>query len=308
MNKVYEVIIIGADTAGLTAGIYAGRKKMDALILTKRLHGQSVYANSVQNFPGFISISGLELVSNIRKQVENLGVPIKNDSEALSIEKKGENFEIRTDNGSFAAKTVIIATGRRPKPLGVKDEARFLGKGISVCALCDAPFYKDKEVAVIGGGNSAFNSAYDLLVYAKKIHLLQHRDKFIGDEVLYEQLKNSGKVEFLTGVEVREIKGGRFVEGLVYEDLKTGEMKELAVTGIFVNIGQAPNSAFVEGVVEMNKYKEIVVDPKTNATSVPGIFAAGDVTDIRYKQFIIAAADGTKALLSAFEYLRNFKK
>ena len=303
---IFDLIIVGADSAGLTAGIYAGRKKMNAVILSKQIGGQSLYAARIENYPGIQSVSGTNLVSAIKKQVERHGIAIKDDTEIISVAKEGDVFSLKDSRGNiYGAKTLIIASGGSPKLLGIKGEKEFMGKGVSVCATCDAPFYDNKTAAIIGGGNSAFDSAYDLLQYAQKIYLLRHRDKFIGDELVYEFLKRSGKVEFIICAETQEIKGGQFVDSLTYKDLKTGEDNELKVNGVFVNIGQVPNSNFMEGLLELNKYKEIITDARNGSTSQPGIFAAGDVTDGRYKQVILAAADGAKALLSAAEYLRR---
>jgi thioredoxin-disulfide reductase len=304
----YDLIIIGADAAGLTAAIYAGRKKINALVLTEKVGGQSVYTDNIENYPGFLEISGLELVARIKKQVQKFGVPIEEGEKVVSIEKKDDRFIIQTDEAShYETRAIVIATGGRWRKLNVPGEEQFIGKGVSFCAICDAPFYKGKDVAVVGGGNTAFESACDLLKYANKIYLLQHRDKFIGDKDRQEKLEISGKVEFLTSAETREIKGRNFVESLVYEDLTTGEMKELKVGGIFINIGQVPNSSFAEGLLELNDRKEIVIDKATNQTSLSGIFAAGDVSDIKYKQSVIAAAEGTKAALSACDYLKRIK-
>lgn len=309
----YDVIIIGSDMAGMTAGIYAGRKKINALILTKIIGGQSLYAGRIENYPGFLSIPGFRLVSQTHDQVKQFGAPIKDNTTVAEVCRIDDGFFLvkTLNNEEYKTKTVIVATGVYPKYLGIPGEKKFFGRGVGVCSVCDAPFYKDKIVAVIGGGNSAFDAAYDLLSYAQKIYLLQHRDKFIGDESIFEKLKDSGKVEFLVNAEICEIKGEKFVESLVYENLiavnEKEKIKEIKVDGVFVNIGQIPNSQFVENLVELNKKREIVVDHKTNSASVPGIFAAGDVTDTPYKQAILAAAAGAKALLSAADYLRKNK-
>lgn len=302
---LYDIIIIGADAAGLTAGIYAGRKKMNAVILTKKVGGQTFYSSNIENYPGFSSIFGVELISKMRSQVEKFGVPIEEDAEVVSVEKNSDGFFVLANEKKYRAKSVLIASGKRQRPLGVKGEEEFLGKGVSVCAICDAPFYQDKDVAVAGGGDSALESVYDLSKYARKIYLINHSEKFKGDEVMFAKIKEIGKVEIITGGEIREIKGTKFVEAIIYEDLKTGKIKELKVAGVFVNIGHIPNSGFVKNLVKLNGLGEIAIDPKTNATSVPGIFAAGDVTDIKYKQFVIAAAEGAKALLAAAEYLKK---
>lgn len=302
---VYDLIIIGSDAAGLTAGLYAGRKKLNTVILTKKLGGQSLYTDRIENFPGFLTIAGAELVSKIKEQVDKFGVAIEEGKEVIGFAKDGQFFIIKTSEDAYRAKAIIVATGSHWRSLGVPGEKEYMGKGVSICAICDAPFYKDKDVAVVGGGNSAFESAQDLLDYANKIYLLQHRDKFIGDKSVQTVLEKSGKVEFITNAETREIVGAKTVESLVYEDLLSQQKKELKVDGVFVNIGLIPNSAFAENFLKLNERKEIVIDPKTNSTSVEGVFAAGDVTDIKYKQFVVAAAEGAKAALSAFKYLRN---
>jgi thioredoxin-disulfide reductase len=308
---IYDLIIIGADAAGLSAGIYAGRKKLNTIILTKKLGGQSLLTDNIENYPGFLEISGVELVSKMKKQVEKFGVPIKEGEEVLEIRFHTASavnrisFVVKTKEKEHRAKSDLVATGMRRRPLNVPVENEFMGKGVSVCTICDAPFFVGKDVAVIGGGNSAFESAYDLLKYADKIYLLQHNDKFKADKALYERVKQSNRVEFLTNAEIQEIKGLKMVEEMVYEDIKSGQTKKLKVSGVFINIGQIPNSSFVENFLELNEYKEIVIDLKTNASSVPGVFAAGDVTEVKYKQSIVAAAEGVKAALSAFEYLRN---
>lgn len=295
---IYDLIIIGGDAAGLTAGIYAGRKKVNALILTKKSGGQSLLTDSIENYPGFLKISGLELIGKLKEQVQKFGVPTE-EKEVTDISGEINNFVVKTNDGDYNTKTIIIASGSRWRPLNVPGEKEFMGKGVSICTICDAPFFSGKDVAVIGGGNSALESANDLLKYAKKIYVLQHKEEFVGDSILLDKLKKEKKIEFFTNAETREIKGSKFAESLVYENLKTKEKNELKVSGIFINIGRIPNSSFAEGFVELNEYKEIVIDPKTNATSVSGVFAAGDVTDIKYKQFVVAAAEGAKAALSA---------
>lgn len=304
MKKNYDLIIVGADAAGLTAGIYAGRKKADALILSQKIGGQSLFTDNMENYPGFLKISGMELIGRLSEQVKKFEVPVK-EEEVLSVSGDIGDFSVKTQGGEYKAQKIIIATGSGWRPLNIPGEEKFMGKGVSVCAICDAPFYSGKDVAVVGGGNSAFESALDLLKYAGKIYILQHREKFVGDAVPFEKLKKEKSVVFITSAETKEIKGDKFVEGLLYEDLKTGETKELKVSGVFVNIGRIPNTSFLKDFVDLNERGEIVIDSKTNTTSRPGIFAAGDVTDVKFKQFVIAAAEGAKAVLSATDSLEN---
>lgn len=305
---IYDLIIIGADAAGLSAGIYAGREKLKTLILTKKLGGQSFYTDHIENYPGFLKISGTELILKMTEQAEKFGLVIKEGEEVLSIKKTGGYFLAETKNDRYETKSIIVASGRHWRELNVPGEKEFVSRGVSVCSICDAPFFAGKNVAVVGGGNSALESALGLSKYANKIYLLQHRKKFKGDKAAQNKLKESGRVEFLTNAETREIRGDKFVSALVYEDLASGEKRELKVDGVFINIGQVPNSSFVEGFLKLNSQKEIVVNLQNNAASVKGVFAAGDVTNIRFKQSVIAAAEGVKAALSASEFLRDLRR
>ncbi len=301
---VYDSIIIGSGPAGLTAGIYAGRKKMDVLILTKKIGGEASMAYTIENFPGLPKITGAELIAKMREAAERCGAAVKEGEIISKIEKRKDNFLIKTEKGDFfEAKTIIIASGRMPKKLDVPGAKEFESRGLSFCTICDAPIFAGKDVAVVGGGNAALNSALDLLPYANKIYLLQHREKFIADEATMEKLRAAAKVVFLTNAETREIKGKKFVEGLVYEDLLSKTEKELAIQGVFISIGQTPSADFVKDFLKLNEKGEIITDCATNSTSVAGIFAAGDATNAKYRQYIIASAEGAKAALSAHEYL-----
>ncbi|MBU3925667.1 FAD-dependent oxidoreductase, partial [Patescibacteria group bacterium] len=224
--------------------------------------------------------------------------------EVESIKKAGQNFLIKTKEGeSFETKTIIIATGKILRQLNVPGEKEFKNKGITYCSICDAPLFSGKDVAVVGGGNSGMESAMDLIKYANKVYLMSRGEKIKGDEFLQDKLKKTGKVEFITNVEIKEIKGNKFVEKIIYKDKKSGEEKELPVGGIFVNIGWVPATNFLEELIETNNHGEIITDSKTQQTSLAGIFAAGDVTDSLYKQIVIAVGDGAKATLSAYNYL-----
>ena len=303
---IYDLVIIGGATSGLTAGIYAARKKLNAVILTKEIGGQTLQTESIENFPGFEKISGPELIDKMKEQVLKYGLPLKSGTEVKSISKTGDIFEIVANiSDEIKAKSVIIATGKNPRRLNVPGEKEFENRGVVYCSTCDAPLFGGKTVIVAGGGNSGLNSAFDLLKYAVKIYVMENSGKLIGDEFLQEKLKSSGKVEFMTGVEIKEIKGATFMEGVVYLDKKSGEEKILKAQGLFVNVGWSPSSSFVKGFLKTNEYEEIVIDPKTNETSVKGVFASGDVTDIKYKQCVIAAGEGAKAALSAYDYLKN---
>lgn len=301
----YDLIIIGADSAGLTAGIYAGRKKLNTLILTKQIGGQSLLTNTIENYPGFDLIGGIDLISKIKNHVVKYGIEIK-EEEVVSIEKREKDFSVKTKNGeSIETKSVIIATGKVPRRLDVPGEKELENKGVSFCSICDAPLFGGKIIAVIGGGNSGLETAMDLTKYAEKIYIFEYTSKLKGDEFLQDKLKQGGKVEFILNTEIKEIKGRDFVEKIVYLERKTDKIKDLPVGGVFVNIGWDPATLFLGKLIDLNSRGEVIVDPKTMATSVKGIFAAGDVTESIYKQIVIAAAEGAKAALSAYNYVMN---
>jgi len=303
---LYDLIIIGGGPAGITAGIYAVRKKLNTLIITKEWGGQITRANEIQNWPGIKNISGIELIN---KMVDHLKaydsvLEIREGKEVIDLEKKGDCFIVRDNDEEFQAKAVIIATGKIPRSLNIPGEEKFKGKGVSVCATCDAPLFKDKVVAVIGGGNAGLDTALDLTKYASKVYVLEFLEQIKGDPITKEKLEKTGKVEFYTNVAAKEIKGDKFVESLIYEDRETGEDKELKVDGMFIAIGLAPNAGFAAGLVEFNEAGEIKVDSE-NKTKTPGLFAAGDITDVKYEQVIIACGEGAKAALSVYDYLKN---
>jgi alkyl hydroperoxide reductase subunit F len=238
-----------------------------------------------------------------RVKPENDTITIKENAEVLGVEK-GEIIEVKTNSGDYQSRALIIAHGRIPKKLNIPGEDKFKGKGLSYCVHCDGPFFKDKDVAVIGGGNAGLEAALDLVNHAKKIYLLEFMPQLAADEVLQERLKEFSQIEVITNTAVKEIKGEKFISALVYEDRNNEETKELAVEGVFSEIGWIANSSFLKGVVELNQSGEIKIDA-ANRTSQPNIFAAGDITDIPEKQIIIAAGEGAKAALSAYRYLKS---
>lgn len=303
---VYDLIIIGGGPAGISAGIYAVRKKLNTLLVTKEFGGQMSKAHEIENYPGITSITGTDLVKKFVEHLKKFDVEIKEGKNVREIKKAGNGFEgVLEDGEKFEAKTIIIASGQNPRPLKVPGEEEFLGKGVTYCSVCDAPFFKDKDVVVIGGGNAGLDAALDLTKYANKIYVLEFTDELAGDESTQEKLKKTGKVEFVVNAATKEIKGDKFVESLVYEDKKSGETKELKVQGVFIEIGYVPSSGFIKDLVEFNKGGEIIINKQDNSTKTGGVFAAGDVTDIAYKQIIIACGEGVKAALSVYDYLQK---
>ncbi|MFA5129055.1 MAG: thioredoxin-disulfide reductase [Patescibacteria group bacterium] len=303
---MYDLIIVGGGPAGFTAAIYAARRAMKTLILAKEFGGQAVYASKVENFPGFDLIPGYELMEKMKAQAERLGAEIKN-VEAMEIKKEGEVFFARDkDGGSYKSRTIVLSFGAVPRKLGLPNEDKFKGNGISYCATCDAPFYKNKNVAVVGGGNAALDAALLLAKFAKQVYLIHRRDEFKAEEVRVNDARKLQNVEIISNSEVKEIKGEKNIEGVMVQRNDTGETRDLEVNGIFVEIGHIVESDFVSKMVALDERKQIVVNDK-NETNVPGVFAAGDATIVPWKQIVIAAGEGAKAALTAYSYLQKIK-
>lgn len=302
-KTLYDLVIIGAGHAGLAAAIYAARKKLNTVILTKKIGGQSLLTNKIENYPGLKLISGAELIAASQKQAESYGVKIIEGVKIKQIKENNNKFELLTSQNSYQAKTVLITSGKIPRHLNVAGEKELTGKGISFCSICDAPLYSNKDVAVVGGGNAGLDAALDLTKYANKIYVLEFADRLLGDELTQEKLRKSNKVTFILNAATKEIKGEKIVESLVYQDRKTEQMQTLKVGGVFVAIGVVPSTGFVKDLLKLNKQKEIVIDLATNATNIPGIFAAGDVTNVVFEQCVIAAGEGAKAALNIYNYL-----
>lgn len=312
---MYDLIIIGGGPAGITAGIYAARQKLNTLLITKDFGGQVARkAVMIENYPGFEEISGLELIQRFEKHLrrasarsDGQNVDIEKD-EVSKIEKKNNHFFVTTKNkNKFESKAVILASGADPRPLEIPGEKEFLGRGVSYCTVCDAPLFSNKTIAVIGGGNAGFEAVIAISNWAKRIYILETGSVIRADAENQERAKKTGKVEIITNAQAKEIKGEKFVNSLVYLDKKTRKEINLAVDGIFIEIGTQPATSFVKGLIEFNKKDEIKVDPFSGQTSCPGLFAAGDADNVPYKQIVIAAGEGAKAALSAYGYLQRTK-
>ncbi|MEK7462967.1 MAG: FAD-dependent oxidoreductase [Patescibacteria group bacterium] len=309
---MYDLIIIGGGPAGISAGIYAARKKIKFLLITESFGGQSVVASEIQNWVGIKSISGFELAKKMEEHLRAYeGVEVEEGFLVEKIEKKKNGFLVQLQNGkSFETKTVLAVAGGRRRRLGVVGEKDFEGKGVAYCSTCDAPMFAKKTAAIVGGGNAALGAVKDLSAYADKVYLIVRSENIKGDQALFEEIKKDKKVEILLNSEVIEVFGsltGEFVGGVKYLDKKDGTSKELKLDGVFVEIGSVPNSEFLGDLVKKNKYNEVVVDHGSQKTSCESIWAAGDITDLPYRQIIISASDGIKALLSIKEYLNGGK-
>lgn len=295
-----DLIIIGAGPAGITAAVYAARKKMDFMVVTGDIGGQTALSADVENYTGYQFITGLDLVAKFEEHLKQFNVRLKNDEPAAKVVRGAKlGFVVDTKKGSYEARSVIIASGRRPRWLNAEGEERLRNKGVSYCATCDGPLFAHKIVAVIGGGNSALDATLQMTRIAPKVYLININQALGGDSVMREKVEHDPNVTVLNNAVTKEILGEQFVSGIRLE--QNGESKILDVQGVFVEIGSVPNSDIVDFVAK-NPYGEIIVD-NLNRTNVAGVFAAGDVTDIPEKQIIVAAGEGAKAVLGVFRYL-----
>lgn len=301
-NRIYDLIIVGAGPAGITAAIYAARKRMDFLLITVNIGGQVTYSSEVENYTGFQYITGEELAAKFYEHMRRYNFDIKME-EVKRIELHGDIFSVNTEHANYFGKTVIVATGRRPRELNIPGEKEFKNRGVTYCATCDAPLFEGMDVAVVGGGNSGLEAVLQLTRIANKIYLIEVMPHLKADPILIEKALDSGKVKVLTSTRVLEITGEKTVNGIKIQ--RNDEIKLLPVQGVFVEIGSVPNSDIVN-FVEKNQWGEIVVNCACE-TSFPGLFAAGDVTSVPEKQIVVAAGEGCKAALSAFRYLSRRK-
>lgn len=299
---MYDVIIIGTGPAGYTAAIYAARRQMKTLVIGKEAGGQLVWASEIENYPGFKKIDNFELITKMQDQVKSLNVEILS-SEVQKIQKVEEKFVLNTASGTYEASTVIIAMGLSPRRLEIKGEKEFNARGVSYCANCDGPFYKDKIVTVIGGGNAALDAAEVLSKIAKQVYLVHRNDQFKGFEILLEEVKKKANIELILNSEVKEISGNLKVEKISILNNQTNETRELNTDGVFVEIGRIASTDLVDELVERDEKNQILVDEKCK-TKTPGVFACGDVTQVPFKQITIACGQATIAALAAYEYLQ----
>jgi len=294
----YELIIIGAGPAGITAGVYAARKRMHFLMITMDIGGQASLSWEIDNYLGYQFITGPELVKKFKEHLQQFDVELREDEKATAVEKTYDTVLIKTDKGEYSAATVIVASGRRRKKLGVEGEDEFKNKGVTYCATCDGPLFAGMDVAIIGGGNAALDATLQLIKIAKKIYLIEATPQLTADRIMIQKAVESGKLFIYTGTKIKRIYGDRLVQGIQIE--KDGKAEQLPVGGIFIEIGSIPTSDFVAGVAK-NERGEIMVNCSCE-TNMGGIFAAGDVTNVPAKQIIVACGEGAKACISAFDY------
>ena len=301
---MYDLIIVGGGPAGMTAAVYAARKRLNALLLSKDLGGQVLWTTGVENYMGYQYIEGPELMQKFEDQVTQFPLDQKMGQEVVALSRIGAGFEVRTERGdTYQARAVIIATGKRPRQLNVPGEERLKGRGVTYCAICDGPIFAGEKVAVIGGGNSALEAADDMVKIADHVYLVSVTP-LTGDQILIDKVKDAPNLTVFLEHQVLNIEGSNRVEGITIRDLETGGDKKLEAGGIFVEIGLIPNSDMVRGVAKLDKAGEIEVNSACE-TGIPGLFAAGDVTDVPEKQIVVAAGEGAKAALAAHRYLQR---
>lgn len=301
---MYELIIVGAGPAGMTAAVYAARKKMKALLVSKDIGGQAIWATKIENYMGYQFIEGAELMRKFDDQVKLFPIDQMIGEGVVALAKADGMFEIRTAGGETRqAKSVILATGKHPRLLNVPGEERLRGRGVSYCAVCDAPLFSQQSVAVVGGGNSALEAARDLIGIADQVYLVSNT-RITGDAVLFEKVKGVPNFTAFLESEVLEIRGSKAVESIRVRDRQTGNQNDVAVEGVFVEIGRVPSSQLAKDLTGVNRWGEIEVN-RNCETGIRGLFAAGDVTDVPDKQIVIAAAEGAKAALQAQRYIQS---
>ncbi len=309
MENHFDVIVIGAGAAGLTAGIYLSRAKVSTLILNEgAVGGQMVLTHEIANYPGVESISGYQLARNMKTQAQKFGCVIKSNVKITNLDIAGEIKSVEVNNKEvYTAHSIILATGGKSRTLGVPGEEQFKGKGISYCATCDGDFFQDKEIIVVGGGNSALEEAVSLTKYASKVTIVHQFDNFQALEHYVEEAKNNSKINFIMESKIIEFAGDESLKKVWIQNQATQEIAEMNVDGVFIFIGYVPNTEKIGDKIALNNYGEIIVD-KNMATNIAGVYAAGDSIAKRYRQVTTAVADGTIAALSASEYVNNIKK
>ncbi|MDP3395398.1 MAG: FAD-dependent oxidoreductase [Methanoregula sp.] len=299
-GESYDVVIVGAGPAGLTAGVYCARKMLNTIIVSENIGGQALESWAIENYMGYRMIAGEDLMKKFEEQVRTLNIRLELDK-VSAITKDDGLFTISTSSGNtLKAKAVILTQGNRPRKLGVANEEQYLGRGLSICSTCDGPLYKGKQVAVVGGGNSALQTAVEMSDIAKSVSLIV-RSTIRADPVYMEKLKEKKNITMYTGSHVSALHGEKFLSGITIRD-EQGKEQDLDLDGVFIEIGWLPNTDMVENLVKLNGKKEIIIDINGH-TSIPGIYAAGDVTSVKSKQIVIASGDGAKAALEAFEYI-----
>lgn len=307
---MYDCIIIGGGPGGIAAGVYMARKQMKTLFLTESFQSQSTVSASIENWIGTVTISGFEFGQSLEKHLRaQEGIEIQTGARVSRVSSRAEGgYIVESEKGEqYETKTVIVASGGRHRHLNVPGEEKFVGKGVVYCSTCDAPFFRNKKVVVVGGGNAGLEAVEDLLPYASEVLLVVRSGELKGDQITQDKILASPKVTVMYQQLTQEVLGETTVTGVRLKHAETGEEQEIPLQGVFVEIGMIPNTEFVKDLLTLNERGEIIIDGRTTATSAPGIFATGDATDMPYKQNNISAGYGVVAALSAYDFVRKGK-
>ena len=301
---MYDLMVIGGGPAGLAASVYAARKKLDTLLISGDIGGQINKTMGIENYLGYQFVEGPELISKFQTQVGQFPIDQKIGYKVSLLEKIDGGFEAICETGDrYQSKAVIFATGKRPRMLNIPGEAELTGRGVTYCAICDGPVFAGQRVAVVGGGNSALEAALDMVKIAEHVDLVS-LTPLTGDQILIDKLSDAKNLSIFTEAQTEKFEGQELVEGMIIKGLKNGESKQLDVTGVFIEIGLVPNSDAIKGLVELTKVGEVPINCSCE-TTVPALYAAGDVTTVPEKQIIVAAGEGAKAALQAHRYLQR---
>lgn len=304
-----DLIIIGGGPAGMTAGVYAARNKLKTLMLTKDIGGQAAWSSDVENYPGFTMIKGVDLAEKFEHHLEQFSDVLELrlvNTGVSKIEKIDNYFKVTTgDKKTTNARSVIIAGGKLPRPLGVVGEKEFLNRGVTYCAWCDGPLFAGKDVVIVGGGNSALDAALNIEKSVKSIIVINITKELTGDATMVDKIKSAPHVRVINNTEVTEIVGEKFVTGIKIREVGNKEVHTIDTQGVFIEAGSLPATDYLKGFIKLNRAGEIIINSE-NMTSVEGVYAAGDITDIPEKQIVVAAGEGAKAAICAAKYLAHF--
>jgi len=304
---MYELIIVGGGPAGMAAAVYAARKRLNMLLITSDIGGQVNWTTGVENYLGYQFIEGHDLITKFQQQVNQFPLEQKIGLKVSQIRKTGDGFEVATETGeTFHGRVVLLASGKRPRRLNVEGEMELIGRGVSYCAICDGPIFAGQHVAVVGGGNSAIEAALDMVKIAEHVDIVSVTP-LTGDAIMIEKLNAAKNLTIFTNYQTEKVIGHGLMEGLIIKDIETGNSRQLDDTGVFIEIGLSPNSDMVKDLLKLNQDGEVPVNSSCE-TGVPGLFAAGDVTNVPEKQIVIAAGEGAKASLQAHKYLQRLAK
>jgi len=305
---MYDLIIIGGGPAGVAAGTYAARKRLKTLLIAEEIGGQSTVSDGIENWVGTPKISGADLAKSFRAHLDAVRgemVMLALGERVITLEKRNDGFTAKTSTHEYTAKTVLIASGAGRRKLAIPGADKFENRGVTYCASCDGPLFSGMDVVVVGGGNAGFETAAQLLAYVKSVTLINRSNEFKGDPVTVEKVCANPAMHAIKNADPLEVLGDKFVTGLAYTDKATGEVKQIDASGIFVEVGVLPNTDFIGDLVEMDAFKRIKVDPRTQRSTVDGVWAAGDCTDELYHQNNIAAGDGVKALEDIYLWIKK---